>query len=125
MRNEIKKGKKIYFYDNGIRNAIISNFAPLEMRNDVGALWENFIICERIKRNAYSGSYAQTYFWRTHDQSEIDFIEEEDGMIKTFEFKWNTQKKTRQPQSFFNSYPNSTFNVITPDNFWEFITTER
>ncbi len=121
MRNEIKKGKKIYFYDNGIRNAVISNFAPIELRNDVGALWENLMISERIKRNAYAGSYAQLYFWRTHDQSEIDLIEEEDGMIRAFEFKWNPSKTSRFSQSFANTYPNTIFNVITPENYKEFI----
>lgn len=121
MRNEIKKGKKIYFYDNGIRNAVISNFAPLELRNDTGALWENLMVSERIKRNAYTGDYAQIYFWRTHDQKEIDLIEEQDGMFSTFEFKFNPQKKVTQPQSFAKNYPNSTFKVITPTNFWEFL----
>lgn len=121
LRNEIKKGKKIYFYDNGIRNAIISNFAPLELRNDVGALWENLMISERIKRNSYIGSYAQTYFWRTHDQSEIDFIEEEDGKIRAFEFKWNANKSARKPLTFLNSYQNSDFNIITPLNYENFI----
>ena len=122
MRNEIKKGKKIYFYDNGIRNAVISNFAPIELRNDTGALWENLMISERIKRNAYHGSYAQLYFWRTHDQSEIDLIEEEDGRIRAFEFKWKPGKKTRLPQSFDNAYPETGFKVITPDDYWEFVT---
>ena len=122
MRNEIKKGKKIYFYDNGIRNAVISNFAPVELRNDTGALWENFMISERIKRNAYSGSFAQLYFWRTHDQSEIDLIEEEDGKIRAFEFKWNPAKKARLPQSFAKAYPQTDFKVVTPSDFWDFVT---
>ena len=78
LRNEIKKGKKVYFYDNGIRNAVLSNFAPTSLRNDMGALWENLMVSERVKRNAYTGSYAQLYFWRTHDQKEIDLIEEEE-----------------------------------------------
>ena len=77
LRNEIKKGKKIYFYDNGIRNAVISNFAPLELRTDAGALWENLMVSERVKHNAYSGSFAQLYFWRTHDQKEIDLVEKQ------------------------------------------------
>ena len=121
MRNEIKKGKKIYFYDNGIRNAVISNFAPIEMRTDVGILWENFMISERVKRNNYSGSYAQLYFWRTHDQSEVDLIEEEDGMLHTFEFKWNPRRKPRLSQAFSKAYPNSTFQLVSPDNYWEFL----
>lgn len=121
MRNEIKKGKKIYFYDNGIRNAVISNFAPIEMRTDAGALWENFIISERVKRNSYMGSYAQLYFWRTHDQSEVDLIEEEDGMLHTFEFKWNPRRKARLSQAFARAYPNSTFQLVSPENYWDFI----
>lgn len=121
LRNEIKKGKKIYFYDNGVRNAVISNFAPLELRTDTGALWENLMVSERIKHNAYSGNYAQLYFWRTHDQKEIDLIEEEDGILKTFEFKWNSKNKSKQPKIFMETYPDTTYNVITPDNFWDFV----
>lgn len=121
MRNEIKKGKKIYFYDNGVRNAVISNFAPLELRNDVGALWENLMISERVKRNSYSDSYAQLYFWRTHDQKEIDLIEEQDGVLSTFEFKYNPNVRATSPKGFIQSYGNSTFDVITPVNFWNFI----
>lgn len=121
LRNEIKKGKKIYFYDNGVRNAVISNFAPLELRTDVGALWENLMVSERVKHNSYSGNYAQLYFWRTHDQKEIDLIEEEDGLLKTFEFKWNIRSKSKQPKIFMETYSNSTYNVITPDNFWDFV----
>lgn len=121
MRNEIKKGKKIYFYDNGIRNAVLSNFAPLDLRNDVGALWENFMISERVKRNSYAQSYAQLYFWRTHDQSEIDLIEEEDGILRTYEFKWNTKVKAKLSHKFANYYPVESFEVITPDNYWNFV----
>ncbi|MDR0982200.1 MAG: ATP-binding protein [Culturomica sp.] len=121
LRNEIKKGKKVYFYDNGVRNAVISNFSPIELRNDVGALWENFMVSERIKRNAYKESYAQLYFWRTHDQKEIDLIEDQDGMLNTFEFKWNSKNKTAQPAVFKKTYSESTFEVITPENFWNFV----
>ena len=121
QRNEIKKGKKVYFYDNGIRNAILSNFAPLELRTDVGMLWENFMISERMKRNAYTDSYANLYFWRTHDQKEIDLIEEEDGLLRTYEFKWNPRAKATLPQAFATVYPNSTFSVITPESFWPFV----
>lgn len=121
LRNEIKKGKKVYFYDNGIRNAVISNYAPLELRTDVGALWENLMVSERIKRNMYSDSFAQLYFWRTHDQKEIDLIEEEDGMIRAFEFKWNPRAKSRVPEQFIKSYSPTEFSVITPNNFWEFV----
>ncbi|MCH5238416.1 MAG: ATP-binding protein [Muribaculaceae bacterium] len=121
IRNEIQKGKKVYFYDNGIRNAVISNFAPLELRTDTGALWENLMVSERVKRNSYFKTYAKSYFWRTHTQKEIDYIEELDGIISAFEFKWNPQTKAKRPEEFLNAYPNSTFEVITPDNFWQFI----
>jgi predicted AAA+ superfamily ATPase len=122
LRNEIKKGKKIYFCDNGIRNAVISNFAPLALRNDTGALWENLMVSERVKHNACSGNYAQLYFWRTQDQKEIDLIEDRDGVLNTFEFKWNTTKSNiSQPPIFKDTYPNSTCEVITPDNFWRFV----
>ena len=100
MRNEIKKGKKIYFYDNGIRNAVISNFAPLELRTDAGALWENLMVSERVKHNSYASNFANLYFWRTHEQQEIDLIEEEDGKLRTFEFKWNAHAKSSLPKSF-------------------------
>ena len=121
IRNEIQKGKKVYFYDNGIRNAIISNFAPLELRTDTGALWENLMVSERVKRNSYFKTYAKSYFWRTHSQKEIDYVEELDGIISAFEFKWNPQIKVKRPEEFLNAYPNSTYEVITPDNFWQFI----
>lgn len=121
LRNEIKKGKKVYFYDNGVRNAVLSNFAPLELRTDTGALWENLMVSERVKRNAYSGNYAQLYFWRTHDQKEIDLIEEEDGVLKTFEFKWNVKSTSKQPSIFRETYPHTTYDVVTPDNFWNFV----
>ena len=121
MRNEIKKGKKIYFYDNGIRNAVISNFAPMALRTDAGALWENLMVSERIKRNSYSSNFANLYFWRTHEQQEIDLIEEEDGQLRAFEFKWNPNAKSTIPKTFTQNYQNSTYEVITPDNFWMFV----
>ena len=121
LRNEIKKGKKIYFYDNGIRNAVLSNFAPLELRNDTGALWENLMVSERVKRNSYLGDFAQLFFWRTHEQQEIDLVEEQDGVLRTFEFKWNDKVKVKRPKSFVNAYPNSTYEVVTPENYWNFI----
>ena len=121
LRNEIKKGKKIYFYDNGIRNAVLSNFAPLELRNDTGALWENLMVSERVKRNSYLGDFAQLFFWRTHEQQEIDLVEEQDGVLRTFEFKWNDKVKGKRPKSFFDTYPNSTYEVVTPENYWDFV----
>lgn len=121
LRNEIKKGKKIYFYDNGIRNAIIANFAQPELRNDMGALWENLMISERKKRNIYASTYAQMYFWRTHEQKEIDLVEEVDGMFHAYEFKWNGKVRASLPTPFAISYPDSTFEIVTPDNYLPFV----
>ena len=121
MRNEIKRGKKIYFYDNGIRNALINNFAPPELRTDTGALWENMMISERIKRNARLRRYAFMYFWRTVGQQEIDLIEEEDGTLASFEFKWNANKKAKQPLAFAKSYPDTPFQCVTPANYMDFV----
>ncbi len=120
-RNEIKKGKKIYFWDNGIRNAVISNFAPLDSRNDKGALWENLMISERMKRNLYLGNYAQLFFWRTTQMKEIDLVEELDGQLTTFEFKEKPGKIAKIPTDFAQAYPNATFATITPNNYWEFV----
>lgn len=120
-RNEIKKGKKIYFYDNGIRNALISNFSPIELRDDIGALWENLMVSERLKHNDYCGSFSQLYFWRTQQQQEIDLIEEEDGRLTAFEFKWNEKKKAAMPAAFSRSYPNAGFQVVNRQNFLDFL----
>jgi uncharacterized protein len=120
LRNEIKKGKKIYFYDNGIRNAIINNFNPLALRNDKGALWENFLISERMKHNSYRHQYCNTYFWRTFDQAEVDYIEEYDGALHVFEFKWKTKSK-KIPASLLNSYNVKTTQTIDTDNYDSFI----
>ncbi len=122
LRNELKKGKKVYFYDNGIRNAVIRNFAPLALRQDAGALWENFFVSERIKSNQYQGKYVQSYFWRTTQQQEIDYIEDEDGQLSAFEIKWNPNKgKTSLPASFLNAYPIRQSVVVTPDNYLNLI----
>lgn len=122
LRTELKKGKKIYFYDNGIRNAILQNFVPLSLRQDTGALWENFIISERIKANQYSGRYANSYFWRTTQQQEIDYIEECDGQFTVFEMKWNTRRANTQfPSSFLTAYDVKETAVITPDNWMEWV----
>ncbi|SFU15874.1 hypothetical protein SAMN04489724_4485 [Algoriphagus locisalis] len=120
LRNEIKKGKKYYFADNGIRNVLISNFTLPEMRQDKGALWENFLISERLKTNAYQGRFANTYFWRTHDQAEIDYLEETDGILKAYEFKWK-ERKVRFPSSFLEAYPNNETSIISRENFEGFV----
>ena len=121
-RNELKKSKKIYFYDNGVRDALISNFNPIELRNDVGALWENYIVSERIKYTSYNQIYSNKYFWRTKTQQEIDYIEEREGNLFAYEFKWNTLKKAKIPKSFITAYPNAETKIITPKNYHEFIT---
>ncbi|MCU0402186.1 MAG: ATP-binding protein [Algoriphagus sp.] len=120
LRNEIKTNRKIYFYDNGIRNALIQNFNPFEFRNDVGALWENFLITDRLKRNHYHRAYANTFFWRTKQQQEIDYLEEADGRIYAFEFKWNPNAKVKKPSVFLETYP-ADFKVISKDNFRDFV----
>jgi len=121
LRKELKRSRKIYFYDNGIRNSLIANFSPPELRGDTGALWENFFISERIKFLKNNNIWANTYFWRTQDQQEIDFIEERDGMLHAFEIKWNPKSKARLSRTFSSEYKTS-FDVITPDNFDRFLT---
>ena len=122
LRNELKKSKKIYFYDNGIHNAILQNFTPLALRNDVGALWENFFISERIKHNHYTGHYVNSYFWRTKTQQEIDYIEECDGTMTAFEMKWNPRKAGISfPKAFMEAYPVKESVIITQDNYLDYL----
>lgn len=122
LRNELKASRKIYFWDLGIRNAIIGNLSQVESRTDVGELWENFVIAERMKQNAYNGSFAQSYFWRTRQQHEIDYIEDVDGQLHAFEFKWNERRANAKcPESFRAAYPHATFHIITPNNIEEFL----
>lgn len=121
LRNELKRSRKIYFYDNGIRNALIANFTIAENRSDIGALWENFLIAERMKNNNYAGRWANSWFWRTVQQKEIDYIEEEDGLLSAFEFKWNERVKAKIPAQFEEAYPSSVFKVVTPQNVEEFL----
>ncbi|MBE7179243.1 MAG: ATP-binding protein [Mucilaginibacter polytrichastri] len=123
LRNELKKSKKIFFYDTGIRNAIIKNFNPLSLRTDAGALWENFMITERIKANLYAGKRPAYYFWRTTQQQEIDWLEEEQGQLKAFEFKWNPRAKARFPASFGQAYPNTQTAVVSPENYMDWLVT--
>lgn len=122
LRNELKTSRKVYFWDLGIRNAVIGNLSQVENRTDTGELWENFVIAERLKQNAYRGSFAQSWFWRTRQQNEIDYVEEEDGRLLAFEFKWNDRKaNVKCPESFAKSYPDAEFKVITPKNVEEFL----
>lgn len=122
QRNELKKSKKIYFNDLGIRNALINDFRPVEIRNDVGNIFENFVINEMRKQNEYKQMYGNFYFWRSTEQKEIDLIIEKNNHLSTFEIKWNPSKKAQLTKSFSNTYSNYTFNFIHKENFFEFIT---
>ena len=121
-RNEIKRGRKIFFFDNGIRNAVIGDYRTVENRNDIGALWEYYLISERFKALSYNGFYGGKYFWRTVQQQEIDYIEEIDATLHAYEFKWNPLKKVKPPKTFMEGYPGSDFSIITPDNYQQFLT---
>jgi predicted AAA+ superfamily ATPase len=121
LRNELKFSKKIYFWDMGIRNAVIGNFSLAETRSDIGAMWENYAIAERMKQINYRHPFTQSYFWRTKQQTEIDYIEEQDGSLRAFEFKWNERKSPRCPLAFSNTYPDASFSVITPSNIDDFL----
>ena len=122
LRNEINKKKKIFFVDNGIRNALVSNFNPISARNDVGALWENFLIIERKKLLAYHGFYGKTYFWRNKDKAEIDYLEEINGELYVYEFKWNPKEKVKFPPIFMENYKPKSAQTINRENFMEFLT---
>lgn len=122
LRNELKKMRKIYFVDTGVRNALINNFNPLELRNDKGALWENFVISERMKYNAAKRNFCNTYFWRTHAQQEIDYIEEYGGKLHAYECKFSDKKRKHKiPKKFLETYPDSICQFVTPDNFFDFV----
>lgn len=124
VRNEIKKGKKIYFYDNGVRNAIIGNFNAIANRTDIGALWENFLISERMKEMHYKNRNVDYFFWRTTAQQEIDFLEIENNQITAFEFKWNPRRKVSFPKTFTTNYPDTITKIISSDNYEEFLLEE-
>jgi len=121
LRNELKKSRKIYFYDNGIRNVLIRNFNPLKIRGDTGALWENYLISERKKRNVYSDHFCNSYFWRTKQQQEIDYIEEYEGVLHAYEFKWSPKAKYHFSKTFLRAYPNNETTVIHRDNLENFL----
>lgn len=122
LRKEITKSNRWYFYDNGIRNAIISNFTRLDSRTDVGALWENYLASERIKKQNYTQKSVSNYFWRTYDQQELDWLEEDVDRLAGFEFKWNENRKAKIPTAFGKAYPEATFEVINRNNYLDFIT---
>lgn len=120
LRKEVTKSSKWYFYDNGLRNALIDDFRPMEVRQDIGALWENYLISERIKRNHYTGQNKQGFFWRTYDQQEIDWLEIEDTNISSYEIKWK-KGTVKVPKAFAKSYPDATFEVINRESYLGFI----
>ncbi len=120
LRNEIKRNQKIYFYDNGLLNMVKGNLNPWETREDKGALWENFLVSERIKKNAYALSLSQSYFWRTKQQQEVDYVEESNGKITGYEFKWSPKIKVKEPETFMKTY-SADFKVIHSENFNEFL----
>lgn len=121
LRTELKKSRKIYFWDNGIRNAVIQNFAPAELRNDMGALWENFFISERIKHNNNNMRHASYYFWRTTDKQEVDLVEEADGHLTVFEIKYKEGKSVKFPTQLMANYDIAQASVVTPANFGDFL----
>ncbi len=125
IRTEIRKSRKVYFLDNGIRNAILSNFSPAGLRTDTGALWENFLISERRKLNSYQDFYGKTYFWRTTQQQEIDYLEEQDNVLNAYEFKRRQGKQKMAPMTFSRSYPHSSFQTISPENFTTFVSQKK
>ena len=121
LRKEVNKTSRYYFWDNGIRNAIINNFNLPETRMDMGMLWENFCVIERMKKQAYQGIFANNYFWRTYDRQEIDLVEERGGELFGYEFKWNPRKKVKAPKAFLETYSNSHFEIVNPENFMDFL----
>ncbi|MDD5368410.1 MAG: ATP-binding protein [Anaerolineaceae bacterium] len=125
LRREVTNKSKYYFLDNGIRNALIAQFNSLDQRNDHGALWENFMITERLKYRTYYPLYANMYFWRTYQQQEIDLIEERGGKLFGYEFKWSQNKAIRPPSSWVENYKNSEFTLIHPDNYLDFVLPEK
>ncbi len=121
QRKEVSKGSKWYFTDNGIRNAIISDMRLLSMRQDIGSLWENYLITERIKRNTYLNEHTQYYFWRNYNQQEVDLIELSDGKLHAYEFKYNGKKKVKIPMAFSTAYPEATYTCVTKENYLDWI----
>jgi hypothetical protein len=120
LRSEITKNCRYYFLDNGIRNALINNFNPLQLRNDVGELWENYLVLERLKRQEYLGQSANNYFWRTYRQQELDFVEEREGRLFGYEMKWG-KTRVKPPTEWLSAYPEAAFSVVTQDNYLEFV----
>ena len=122
LRKEIAKSRRYYFYDNGVRNALINNFNPIALRDDAGALWENYVMVERLKYNLYTGRRAESYFWRTYDRQEIDLVEERGGRLDGMEMKWTPRPRLRAPRAWREAYPASSFRVVDRENYLDFIT---
>lgn len=120
LRKEVSKTCRYYFLDNGILNAVINNFNPPSLRNDIGALWENYLFSERMKKQVYQGARTNSYFWRTYDQQEVDLVEEMDGKLSGYEFKWKP-KKVKAPKAWHDAYPEASFEVVSQENFLEFL----
>jgi len=121
LRSEVTKNSRYYFLDNGVRNAIINNFNTLELRNDTGELWENYLVIERLKRQEYLEEVANNYFWRTYKQKEIDFVEEREGKLFGYEMKWGATR-AKPPKEWLETYPNATWQLINRENYLELIT---
>lgn len=121
LRSEITSKSKYYFLDNGIRNGIILQFNSLDTRDDVGKLWENFIVMERLKKRSYKRIYANMYFWRLYQGQEIDLVEERDGKLFGYECKWSATRRVKAPKDWLGNYPQAEFTVITPQNFLDFV----
>jgi len=121
LRNELKASKKVYFYDNGVRNALISAFNPLELRDDIGILWENFIMAELLKKDKNTRNFARRWFWRTKQSQEVDLIHEADGVWSAYEFKWNEKKNVSYPAAFKEAYPEINFHLINKSNFIDYL----
>lgn len=121
QRNEVTKAAKWYFYDNGVRNAVVNDFRLPALRQDTGQLWESYIISERIKKLRYAGSLARFYFWRNYAQQEIDFIEEENGMLRAYEIKFTAPKRLKMPNSFQQAYPDTPLQCIHREAYWDFV----
>lgn len=121
LRNELKRSRKIFFWDNGVRNAVIGNYAPVAVRGDVGQLFENFVIAERIKQQQYGRTFSRPWFWRTTGGQEVDYVEETDGALQAFEIKWNSRRRVAAPASFMGAYPDAQFSVVTPESLPAFL----
>ena len=122
MRKEITRHSRYYFVDNGVRNALINNFNPINMRADVGELWENYLVMERLKYQSIKNIHSSNYFWRTYQMQEIDWVEDRAGQLHAYEIKWNGKGKTKVPSAWQQSYPEATYEVVSPENYLDWIT---